>query len=152
MAKRLYEMNSVAEIKTSSAVQLHINMLQTIIGKMGDNSKHCKQWCIATQSLFFGFVKDDFNWWFFCCAVIVSFLFMFQDAAYLAFSRHFREQQKQFVEKINSSDKYDKDIYLVKTLHGCQRYCAIFTAMMSFYVLPYYVSFIFFFLFYLLSK
>jgi len=135
----------------NSAVQAHITMLQGIIDRMGQNSTHCKQWCIAVESVFFGIVKDNMNWWFFAFIVVTTILFWFQDAGYLAFSRHFRNQQKSFVEKIQTNHDYEEEIYVVKTLKGCERCCAIIDTATSIFVWPSYMCIIVFIVMFMLK-
>lgn len=135
----------------SSAVQAHIAMLQGIIDRMGQNSSHCKQWCIAVESVFFGIAKDGMNWWFFAFVVVTTLLFWFQDAGYLAFSRHFRKQQEIFVARFHVGQDYEKDIYRVEKLKGCERICAILNAASSVFVWPSYVGIIAFMTMYMLK-
>ncbi|MBR1668580.1 MAG: hypothetical protein IJ693_09915 [Bacteroidaceae bacterium] len=133
------------------AVQTHITMLQGIIDRMGKNSSHCKQWCLAVESIFFGIAKDNMSWWFFAFIVVTTLLFWFQDAGYLAFSRHFRNQQKTFVENLHKDIDYEKDIYLVHTLKGCERCCAIIEAASSIFVWPTYIGIIAFMTIFMLN-
>ena len=130
---------TILEVKESPAVQAHLTMLQGIIKRMGKNSMQCKQWCIAIETIFFAIAREQMNWWLFGLAVAVAMFFFIQDAGYLAFGRYFRKQQEEFVNKINSVEAFEKDVYFVKTLKGCKRVCGTLKAMKSVFVWPCYI-------------
>lgn len=132
--------NTILQAKESNAVIAHINMLQGVIKKMDDNSKQCKQWCVALETIFIAIIKNHLSWYFVICAVIAVLLFMVQDAGYLAFSRFYRKQQKAFVDKINTSGNYAEDIYLVQTPEGWTRIGNMLKAVISLYVWAYYIA------------
>lgn len=139
---------TLIEVKGSPAVQAHITMLQGIINRMEKNSTQCKQWCIAIETLFFAIAKEQMNWWMFGFAAAVALFFFIQDAGYLAFGRYFRKQQSEFVNKIHSAEEYEKDIFVVKTLKGCDRFCNTMKAMKSVFVWPCYIFAVIFMLCY----
>ena len=129
--------------KESSAVQAHVQMLQSIIQKMNDNSKQCKQWCVAIQSIIVGLNKEGMSVGILFCSILVSLLLMCQDAGFLAFSRDFRKQQQEFINHVNNSnDLFEKEVFSIKRLDGCKRFCAFLSAISSPFVFPYYMSFV----------
>lgn len=135
--------NSILQKKEGSAVQAHIQMLQGIIQKMSDNSKQCKQWCVAIQTIIIGLNKDDVSIGILICSILVTLVLWCQDAGFLAFSRHFRSQQQDFIEHINASNEiYEKEIFSTNKLEGCERYCAFIHALFSPFVFLYYLAFV----------
>lgn len=118
-------------------------MLQGIIQKMSDNSKQCKQWCIAIQTIIIGLNKDEMSIGMLVCSILVSLTLMCQDAGFLAFSRHYRKHQQEFIEHINNANNvYENEAFCFNRLSGCRRFCAFVNAMMSPFVFSYYIAFI----------
>lgn len=138
--------------KESRAVLAHVQMFQDIIKRMDDNSKQCKQWCIALQAVIVSLSKGDVSLYMLACAIVVSLLFLSQDAGYLAFSRHYRLQQQMFIEKLNNIDDYGKDIFCVNKLEGCERCRTFLKAAISIFVWPIYIAFIVFMIFLYLNN
>lgn len=117
-------------------------MLQNIIGRMAHNSMVCKKWYIAIETIFFGLVKNDMSGWLFIMSVIVAVLFMYLDAGYLYFERQFRNQQKDFIDKINRGESFENDIFVVQPMDNNLR--SITKTACSKYVWTYYFSIIIF--------
>ena len=107
-------MGVIEEIKNSSAVQAHINMLQGIINRMAANSANCKTWAIAILSALLALYADDKignnNFW---ICYIPTGLFFFLDCYYLGLERKFRKKQNQFVKIINSEENYEKELFAI---------------------------------------
>lgn len=136
--------------KNKSSVQAHVTMLQGIIKRMARNSMQCKQWCIAIETVFFGIVKNNMDWWVFCMAAITSFTFMYLDAGYLCYERQIRKQQNDFINKINTGESFEKEIFMVgKTKND---FCSIMKAACSKYVCTYYLLIIAFMLIFTINK
>ncbi len=123
--------------RESSSVQAHMTMLQGIIGRMADNSRVCKMWCVTLVSAilalvaFRGYANHIF------IALLPTAMFFLLDAYYLALERSFRGAYNDFVDKIREGRYAASDLYVVpppKSLaHGTIR--AMFR---SFSTLPFY--------------
>ncbi len=106
---------------------------------MDGNSMRCKQYCVALQTVLLGFTYKDSSWNVVLCVVVLSLLFSVMDAGYLAFSRHFRKQQMNFVVGVDTLSDYEEKIFYVVTLKGHERVCEMIRAFLSMYVWPFYL-------------
>ena len=90
-------------LKTPSAVQAHLTIIQRVIERMSENSRSCKLWCITLVSavLFFTVRSDDPEHVLIALVPLVSLLFL--DAYYLALERGFRASYDGVVRDLNSS-------------------------------------------------
>lgn len=140
----------IIDIKDKPSVQAHITMLQGIIKRMASNSIQCKQWCIAIETVVFGIAMGNMDWWFFCMAVITAIIFMVLDAGYLCFERQFRNQQENFIEKINKGGSFEEDIFMVQPLD--KSFCGIAKTALSKYVWTYYLLIIIFMLIFTIKE
>ncbi len=123
--------------ENSSAVQSHLNILQSVIQRMANNSSSSKAWCITLVSAILVLVaeksKSDFAW----IAVIPTILFFCLDGYYLAMEKGFRESYNEFIKKLHSSDVTSEDLYAVAP-SGCDM-THLFLSLISFSVLPFYL-------------
>ena len=99
--------------KESSAIQTHMTILQGIIGRMGDNSRLCKVWCVTlVYAILVLIVRvGDANHVF--IALLPTALFFVLDAYYLALERNFRSAYNAFVAKIHEGRYAASDLYIV---------------------------------------
>ena len=98
----------------SSAVQLHLTIVQGVIGRMADNSRSCKVWCAALVSAVLVLVaRTDGSHHVFIALVPVLFL-AFLDAYYLALERWFRSSYDKFVESLHAGTLRRCDLYTVE--------------------------------------
>jgi hypothetical protein len=108
------DMEDIEEIKNSSAVQAHINMLQGIINRMAANSANCKTWAIAILAALLALYANDkicnSNFW---ICYIPTGLFFFLDCYYLGLERKFRKKQNLFVNKINKGEDFRKELFTI---------------------------------------
>lgn len=144
--------NSVLDTKSSLAVQAHVNMLQGIINSMEQKSNQCKQWFLAIETLLFSITNSCLDWRIVLFASMTALIFMLQDAGYLAFNRHFREQQNKFVQKIHKGEDIAEMVFCTEKLQGCLRVCYTIKALRSCFVWPCYFLVIAFMIAYLYFK
>ena len=90
-------------LKTSSAVQTHLTIMQGVIERMAENCRSCKLWCVTLVSavLFFTVRSEDPEHALIALVPLVSLLFL--DAYYLALERGFRASYDSVVRSLNSS-------------------------------------------------
>lgn len=107
-------MNSATELKKNlNAVQVHLNIMQSVIQRMASNSASSKAWCITLVSAILVILADKgkpiYTW----IAIIPSFLFLILDAYYLALEKGFRNSYNDFVRKLHSDDIESNDLFMV---------------------------------------
>lgn len=86
----------------SPSVIAHIEMLQGIINRMGDNSSNCKNMSIAAIVGILALSNaTDLHKLLFCGVFIVALFII--DAMYLGLERNFKKQQKDFIKKIKEN-------------------------------------------------
>lgn len=102
---------TILDTKAHPAVKAHIDMLQSIISRMAENSASCKSWvipmvtAIVTLALEKGILPTK-------VAYIPVGLFYLLDCYYLGLERKFKDRLRDFIIKINEGKDVDKDIYL----------------------------------------
>lgn len=70
-------MNNSSEFKENSqAVQAHLEITQSVIQRMANNSASCKAWCITLVSAILVIVADKSNPKFTLIAILPNFLFL----------------------------------------------------------------------------
>lgn len=122
--------------KESPAVQAHMTILQGIIGRMGDNSRFCKVWCVTLAYAILVLIVrvGDANHAF--MALLPTALFFVTDAYYLGLERSFRREYNKFVAKIHKGQYVASDLYIVPPPESLAR--GTLEAMIRFSVLPFY--------------
>ena len=122
--------------RESAAVQAHMTILQGIIGRMADNSRSCKVWCVTLVSSILALValRGEANHTF--IALLPTAMFFALDAYYLALERSFRRTYSHFVDKIHDGQYAASDLYVVPPPDSVVR--GTFGAMLRFSVLPFY--------------
>ncbi len=68
----------------------HLDMLQSVIGRLGTNGFVIKGWAITVAGAFFGFAVSERDWGLAAASVIPTVLFWFLDAYFLRAERLFR--------------------------------------------------------------
>ena len=99
--------------RESSAIQAHMTILQGIIGRMSDNSRSCKMWCVTLVSAILALVafRGEANHIF--IALLPTVLLFVMDTYYLALERSFRGTYNEFVDKIHEGRYAASDLYSV---------------------------------------
>jgi hypothetical protein len=100
----------------STAVQLHLNIMQSVIQRMASNSANCKAWCITLVSAILVVVADKGIARYAIFAAIPTFLFFLLDAYYLALERCFRRSYNLFVGKVHAGSVASIDFYVVRPI------------------------------------
>ena len=110
--KSFQEMN-ILERKGHPDVQAHINMLQGIITRMAQNSTNCKSWAIPIVSavLMLALEKDTIPN---ITAYIPLAIFYLLDCYYLGLERKFRDEQRDFIARINNGEDITQDLFFAQ--------------------------------------
>lgn len=105
---------SLIDKKSQPAVQAHVNMMQGIINRMAQNSANCKNWAIPIVSaiLMLALEKGVVPT---ATAYIPLVLFYVLDCYYLGLERKFRDQQRNFITKLNGGQDVASDIFFAQT-------------------------------------
>jgi len=123
----------------SSAVHSHLSMLQSIISRMAANSASCKTWCITIVSAILVLVSDKSDSELVYLSLIPILLFLFLDSYYLALERLFRNSYNDFIEKLHTNQAQIEDTFIIApTGKNGGIVLAIFKAIFSFSILPFY--------------
>ena len=95
----------IRDLKESPAVIVHIEMMQSIINRLADNSAKCKEWCFALIGALLVFIcstennsKIDFD----IIYCIIS-IFCILNAYYLGLERKMVNHYRDFVININNN-------------------------------------------------
>ncbi len=126
-------------IKESSAIQTHIDILQNVINRMASNSVNSKTLAITIVSAIIVLLIDKSKTDGFYIAYIPLFMFFFLDCFYLGLERYFRDLYNNFIESLDSDDFNSTSVY---KLHGPKTLlekvkCTVLGAW-SFSTLPFY--------------
>ena len=97
----------------SSAVQKHLEIMQGVITRMGENSRSCKVWCVTLVAATLVLVARTGEPQHALMALIPTLLFLFLDSYYLALERAFIRSQNSFVAKLHEDELKRTDIYKV---------------------------------------
>ena len=120
----------------SSAVQKHLEIVQSVITRMAENSRSCKVWCVTLVSAVLVLVARTEKPEYALIALIPAVLFLILDTYYLALERAFRESYNAFVRKLNGDSPTSADLYRVAPSGSVPRYFA--ASLNSFAIWPFY--------------
>lgn len=99
----------------SQQVQFHLNLLQGIIQRMADNSRHCKIWCVTLVSAALFFIVRTEQPILFMIALVPTLSLMTLDTYYLALERGFRRAYGDFVANLHSGNLTESNLYVIGT-------------------------------------
>ena len=120
----------------SSAVQVHLEVTQSVIARMAANSTSAKTWCITLVSAILVIVADkgkpDYAW----LAFLPTFLFAALDTYYLALEKGFRESYEGFIKKLHANKLVPEDLFQVKPQGSFPKH--LLKAALSFSIWPFY--------------
>lgn len=121
----------------SSAVQKHLEIIQGVIQRMGENSRSCKVWCVTLVSAVLVLVARTGNAEHALIALAPTLLFYVLDAYYLALERRFRNSYRGFIRKVHNGEIEASDLYTVAPTGSTPRTFR-WAMFQSFSVLPFY--------------
>ena len=88
----------------------HLEMIESIIERMGNNSFQLKGWAVALVAIVGGFASHGSDKRFFLIAVIPIIAFWFLDAFYLMMERRYKILYKNVAEKEVDQIDFQMDI------------------------------------------
>lgn len=100
--------------ENSSAVQVHVNIMQGVINRMAENSRSCKVWCVTLVAAILVLVARTGEQQHALIALVPTGLLWFLDAYYLGLERRFRNSYNDFVAKVHRGKVGLIDVYEVK--------------------------------------
>lgn len=122
----------------SPAVQVHLNITQSVIQRMASNSASCKAWCITLVSAILVIVADKETPRYAIIAIIPTVLFLILDSYYLALEKMFRDSYNSFIERLHAREITTSDIYAVSPSGSLVR--TFFKSLLSFSIWPFYLT------------
>jgi len=124
--------------ENSQAVQAHLEITQSAIQRMADNSASCKTWCITLVSAILVVIADKGKPQYALIAIIPTALFLILDSYYLMLEKMFRESYNGFINKLHNDKIVETDLYSIKP--DGNRIKAFFASIFSFSVFPFYLT------------
>ncbi len=122
------------------AIHAHLQLLQSAIRRMADNSTSAKTWCITVTSAVLLVVADRTQARLALISLLPILMFLFLDAYYLALERGFREGYETFVTKVHAQTVLLSDLYAIPVADiDLSRWLG---AIVSRSVLPFYICLI----------
>ena len=122
----------------SSAVQKHLEITQSVISRMAENSRSCKVWCVTLVAATLVLVARTGEPRHALIALIPTLLFLFLDSYYLALERAFIRTQNVFVANLHKGELVLTDVYkIVPTGMGWRLVGRCLLGSVS--ILPFYV-------------
>lgn len=112
--KKSFQEMDILERKGHPVVQAHINMVQGIITRMAQNSTNCKSWAIPIVSAIIMLALEK-NTIPSMIAYIPLGIFYLLDCYYLGLERKFRDEQRDFIKKLNDGDDITSDIFFAQS-------------------------------------
>lgn len=119
----------MSDTPSETAVQFHLNLLQSIVSRMAANSASCKTWCVTLVSAILVLTAEREKALFALVGLTPVLVFACLDAFYLALERAFRSQYSAFVQGLASGTITSTDLYVVtKPVHSlrstAQAFCS----------------------------
>jgi hypothetical protein len=124
--------------ENSQAVQSHLEITQSAIQRMAENSASCKTWCVTLVSAILVVIADKGKPQYALIAIIPTALFLILDSYYLMLEKMFRKSYNDFINKLHNDKVVETDLYSIAP--NGNRFKMFFTSIFSFSVLPFYLT------------
>ena len=121
----------------SSGVQKHLEITQSIIARMAENSRSCKLWCVTLVAATLVLIAQTGEPKHALIALVPTVLFLILDTYYLALERAFRSSYNLFVDRLHRSKITPSDLYKVNPIGMGWRLAG--RCLMSVSILPFYI-------------
>lgn len=99
--------------ETNSAIQKHIDLVQSIIDRMASNSSNCKNWCITVISAILVIAYDKSDLSILDLSFVPLLLFFFLDSYYLSMERELRLDLKRTIMALHSDSLEREQLYII---------------------------------------
>ncbi len=121
------------------AVHKHLEIMQDVIGRMAENSRSCKVWCVTLVAATLVLIARTGEANHALIALAPAVLFYVLDAYYLMLEKRFRTSYDDFVDKAHARPIACSDLHKVTGV-GSRVRIMLWTMFMSFSVLPFYMA------------
>ena len=121
----------------SSAVQKHLEIMQGVIMRMGENSRSCKVWCVTLVAATLVLVARTGEANHALIGLAPTVLFYVLDAYYLSLERGFRRSYNSFVHQLHEGKINAYHLFTVDFV-GRIPQGTLWAMFWSFSVLPFY--------------
>ena len=111
-------------------------MLQNVIQRMAENSRHCKLWCITLVAATLVLVARTGEPQHALIAIVPTVLFLVLDSYYLALEQAFRRAYVEFVTKLHNRTLDPPDLYVIAPIGSIPK--QMFVSLRSFSIWPFY--------------
>ena len=116
----------------------HLELIQSVITRMNQNSFQIKGWMITIVSALLALYASSKNIVYICIAILPTFVFWFLDAYYLQQERKFRGVYNDVAELTNEESRVSiRDFEMPIQKYQCGKY-SFFSALFSKTILPLY--------------
>ena len=122
----------------SASVRTYLELLQSVIQRMGENSRSCKVWCVTLVAAVLVLVARTGKADHALIALAPTVLFFVLDAYYLSLERGFRRSYDAFVGKVHGGRVGASDLYVVNPIGSIPK-GTLWAMFKSFSVLPFYL-------------
>ena len=121
----------------SSAVQKHLEIMQSVITRMAENSRSCKVWCVTLVAAILVLVARTGKADHALIALAPTVLFYILDAYYLSLERGFRQAYGSFVHQLHEGRGAASGLFTVAPVGSIPR-GTLWAMFRSFSVPPFY--------------
>jgi len=121
----------------SPAFLANIEMLQGIINRMASNSANCKTWTVTILCAMLAITNTPICKLAPICYGLIGVMFLL-DCFYLGLERHFREIQKDIVNKVVAGEEFVP--FKMKSTGFCDQLEGILGGMISISTTPFYLT------------
>lgn len=122
----------------SPAVQKHVEIMQSVIQRMSENSRSCKLWCVTLVAAVLVLVARTEEPRHALIALAPAVLFYVLDAYYLALERGFRRSYRYFVDKLYEGEVALSGLFVLDPTGSIPR-GTLWAMFLSFSVSPFYL-------------
>lgn len=93
------------------SIEKNIDLIQSIVNRLSNNSTNCKSWCITIVSAIAMLSLDKSNLSLLDLCFLPIILFYFLDSFYLSLERNFIDLFNEFVKKYHNNQLTLNDMY-----------------------------------------
>lgn len=120
----------------SPAVRTHLELMQGVIGRMANNSRSCKVWCVTLVAAVLVLVARTGEAQHALIALLPTALFLVLDAYYLALERAFIESYDRFVAQLHEGALSSGGLFAISPSGSIPS--TALRAVLSFSIWPFY--------------
>ena len=127
-------------------VRVHLQMMQSVITRMADNSRACKTWAVTLVAAIlvvvarFGGADEEtaFGAEMAWIALVPAFLFWVLDSYYLALEQSFRDSYNDFVSNLHAGRPVKSSVFKIEKSGSILKH--LWKSQKSFAIWPFYLA------------